>query len=128
MDLDICVLVRFIELDPHMFWSGFHLCEVPIHIWAIYTHFYIWRAACPRVPRLRNYKFGKTAFDKYIPPPKISRSAPPDFHKFMFGGGVAEKCRECQIMTLSFLYLAGGSELTVPFGTSLIHASGVRMT
>ena len=43
-----------------------------------------------------------------FPHPKISRSAPPDFHKLMFGGGMAEKCRECQIMILAFPYLAGG--------------------
>ena len=95
---------------------GLHLQSL-FYIWI----FYIWRAACPRVPRLRNYKFGKTAFGGarenlqvwqndilHIHPPKISSNAPPDFHKPMFGGGMAEKCRECQIMILAFLYLAGG--------------------
>ena len=55
----------------------------------------------------KTYKFGKAALDKYIPPPKTSRNAPPGFHKLMFGGGMAEKCRECQIMIWAFGDLVG---------------------
>ena len=62
----------------------------------------------PESSLLAKIQIWQAALDKYISPPKISRNAPPDFHKLMFGGGMAEKCRECQIMISAFSYLAGG--------------------
>ena len=39
-------------------------------------------------------------------PQRISRNS--NFHKLIFGGGMAEKRRECQLVILTFLYLAEG--------------------